>query len=94
MKLEFSRKILERKKIFKYQISCKSVSWFRDVPYGYRQTGMTKSIVALRNFLNLPKKTYRPENLTGVKAKAVPLQAWSGPEGSTKLRFPDFMTTA
>jgi len=27
------------------------------------------------------------------KGKAVPLQAWSGPEGSTKLRFPDFMTT-
>jgi len=26
--------------------------------------------------------------------KAVPLQAWSGPEGSTKLRFPDYMTTA
>jgi len=24
----------------------------------------------------------------------VPLQAWSGPEGSWKLRFPDFMTTA
>ena len=28
-----------------------------------------------------------------VKA-AVPLQAWSGPEGSRKLRFPYFMTTA
>ena len=28
------------------------------------------------------------------KAKGVPLQAWSGPEGSRKLRFPDFMTTA
>jgi len=28
------------------------------------------------------------------KGKAVPLQAWSGPEGSGKLRFPDFMTTA
>ena len=27
------------------------------------------------------------------KLKAVPLQAWSGPEGSRKLRFPDFMTT-
>jgi hypothetical protein len=27
------------------------------------------------------------------KCKAVPLQAWSGPEGSRKLRFPDFMTT-
>jgi len=26
--------------------------------------------------------------------KAVLLQAWSGPEGSRKLRFPDFMTTA
>jgi len=26
--------------------------------------------------------------------KAVPLQAWGGPEGSRKLRFLDFMTTA
>ena len=28
------------------------------------------------------------------KGKAVLLQAWTGPEGSTKLRFPDFVTTA
>jgi hypothetical protein len=28
------------------------------------------------------------------KGKAVPLQAWGGPEGSRKLRFPGFMTTA
>ena len=28
------------------------------------------------------------------EGKAVPLQAWSDPEGSRKLRFPDFMTTA
>ena len=28
------------------------------------------------------------------KGKAVLLQAFSGPEGSRKLRFPDFMTTA
>ena len=28
------------------------------------------------------------------KGKAVPLQAWTGPESSRKLRFPDFMTTA
>ena len=28
------------------------------------------------------------------KGKAVPLQAWSGLEGSRKLRFPEFMTTA
>ena len=26
--------------------------------------------------------------------KAVPLQAWRGPEGSRKLRFPDFVTRA
>jgi len=28
-----------------------------------------------------------------LKGKSVPLQAWSGPEGSRKLRFTDFMTT-
>ena len=28
------------------------------------------------------------------KGKAVPLQAWSGPEGFRNLRFPDFMTKA
>ena len=28
------------------------------------------------------------------KGKSVPLQVWSGPEGSRKLRFQDFMTTA
>jgi hypothetical protein len=28
------------------------------------------------------------------KGKAVPLQAWSGTEGSRKLSFPDYMTTA
>ena len=34
------------------------------------------------------------DNPVPIKGKAVPLQAWSGPEGSRKLRFPDFMTTA
>ena len=28
------------------------------------------------------------------KGKAVPIQAWTGPEVSRKLRFPDFVTTA
>jgi hypothetical protein len=28
------------------------------------------------------------------KGKAVPLQTWSVPEGSRKLKFPDFITTA
>jgi len=29
-----------------------------------------------------------------ILGKAVPLQAWAGPEGSRKLRLPDFVTTA
>ena len=38
-----------------------------------------------------------PENILFAskgKGKAVPLQAWSGPECSRKSRLPDFMTTA
>jgi hypothetical protein len=27
-----------------------------------------------------------------VKGKAIPLQDWTGPEGSRRLRFPDFKT--
>jgi hypothetical protein len=40
--------------------------------------------------------TYMNKNIIMVKGKgkAVPLQAWSGPEGSRKLKFPDYMTTA
>jgi hypothetical protein len=37
----------------------------------------------LRNLVNIRKKI----------VAAIPLQAWSGPEGSRKLRFPDFVTT-
>jgi hypothetical protein len=46
-------------------------------------------------------KMYIEENYTEFdhsigkgKGKATPLHAWSGPEGSRKSRFPDFMTTA
>jgi len=28
------------------------------------------------------------------QGKSVPLRAWTDPEGSRKLRFPDFVTTA
>jgi len=33
-------------------------------------------------------------NYVKVKGKEFSLQAWSGPDGSRKLRFPDFMKTA
>jgi len=36
----------------------------------------------------------RTELMIKGKGKAVPLQAWSDPEGSRKLSFPDFVTTA
>jgi len=41
-----------------------------------------------------PGSTQPLRDMRKGKGKAVPLQAWSGPEGSRKLRFPDYMTTA
>ena len=39
--------------------------------------------------------TYIPETShVPIKGKSVPLQTWSGPEASRKLKFPNFMTTA
>ena len=37
---------------------------------------------------------HKPTAAVKGKGKAVTLQTWTGPEGSTKLRFPDFVTTA
>ena len=42
---------------------------------------------------HLTSRLYKVK-LTLKKGKAVPLQAWSGPEGSRKLRLPEFLTTA
>ena len=30
--------------------------------------------------------------ITKIKDKTIPLQAWTGPEGSRRLRLPDFKT--
>ena len=46
---------------------------------------MVVRLSALRTGCLYPEEMFR---------KSVPLQAWSGPEGSRKLRFPDFVTTA
>ena len=50
-------------------------------------------------FLNVTSLSFAQEKLgvgrnKVVKGKAVPLKAWSGPEGSRKLRFQNFITTA
>jgi hypothetical protein len=44
-------------------------------------------------FLQTVVQTYN-HSTTKVKGIAVPLQAWTGPEGSRKLRFPDFVVMA
>jgi hypothetical protein len=33
-------------------------------------------------------------NIPKGKAKAIPLEAWTGPEGSRRLRLPDFKTVS
>ena len=57
-----------------------------DLPYGLLVFAGT----------NLPscRPSLREEKSKEGKGKAVPLEAWTGPEGSRKLRFPDFVTTA
>jgi hypothetical protein len=37
------------------------------------------------NYINKNLHVYK-------KDKAIPLQAWTGPEGSRRVRFPDFKT--
>ena len=86
---------------FKHGTSCVAQSWLTDVihPSNVTHIWITSSTHkgTMRYGHNCSTKyiSYGKINvLLTVKGKAVPLQAWSGPEGSRKLRFPDFMTTA
>ena len=60
-------------------------------------------VVLLRvsdNMNTILKSTYPHDTCTGIlcishmnhKRKAIPLQAWTGPEGSRRFSLPDFMT--
>jgi hypothetical protein len=51
------------------------------------------ALVGISNGVVVSSSTNNQPNVD-IKGKAVPLQAWSSPEGSRKLRFPDFMTKA
>jgi hypothetical protein len=42
--------------------------------------------------MNRPGNNFLKMNIYIYKGKAIPLQAWTGPEGSRRLRLPDFMT--
>ena len=80
-----------------------SVSWdaTRNVALYVLQTGTGyRSVPQALDINTLHHGTWRHTavqplySAVPTKGKAVPLQAWSGPEGSRKLRFTDFMTTA
>ena len=77
--------------------------WFDSALSGSEQCGLVRCASVLHNHI-YDSLTYLSTKfkekyssciwLNIVKGKAVPLQAWSGPESSRKLRFPDFMITA
>jgi hypothetical protein len=56
-----------------------------------RFTAARKKIGKLKN-LTVHKFQKPPSELIEVKGKAIPLHAWTGTEGSRKLRLPDFKT--
>jgi hypothetical protein len=60
------------------------------------ETTQQRVLCVCQQKLEMSQSTNKREVLLEInkKGKAVPLQAWSGPEGSRKLRFPDFITTA
>ena len=70
--------------------------------FSYSGLAITKIVESLEYCLCAVIKSYRYRikslewqvSSTMVKGKVVPLQAQRGPDGSGKLRFPDFVTTA
>jgi hypothetical protein len=83
-KADHEGKVLDETTVTYYEVSPSNLTSLGEI---------TDRIIALR----IPDTRNRATNQTDnpwIKVKAVPLQAWSGPEGSRKLRFSDFMTTA
>jgi hypothetical protein len=60
---------------------------------GVLLTCETQEMHTILQLENLKGRDYLEDHIYIKIGKAVPLQAWSGPEGSRKLRFSDFMTT-
>ena len=83
-----------------------SLSWASPIQSIHPHPTSWRSILILSTHLRLghpsgllssgfPSKTIYTHLQEGKgKSKAVPLQGWIGPEGSRKLRLPDFVTTA
>jgi len=58
------------------------------------QYSVKRNAALIERFNYTQEKSLGLNNKARCKGKSVPFQARSGPEGSRKLRFPDFMTTA
>ena len=54
----------------------------------------TETAISQPKLCLVTKPLFTYQVVLAYKGKSVPLQPWSGPEGSRKLRFPDFATTA
>jgi len=91
------RRTVNKHKIMNF-VSCETGIGFRHRLQGSRlkDWGLLRQDAVQVRADTAGKSIYEPTwyYLIKGKVKSVPLQAWSGPEGSWKLRFPDFMTTA
>jgi len=74
--------------------SLKVVSWFRTATVTVNITVLYFDTVCINIQIKLFRILYIYIYMYKCKGKSVPLQAWTGPEGSRKLRFPDLVTMA
>jgi hypothetical protein len=51
-------------------------------------------MAVMHNFQDISNNLMYTESVFDNKSKAIPLQAWTGPEGSRRLRLPDFKTVS
>ena len=66
-----------------------SIWCLNSVPVGFNHTGQDQYFLLLKHAI--PSKKWYMKGKK-VKGEAIPLQAWIGPEGSRRLRLPDFKT--
>ena len=74
-------------------MNCLFLSSLKKEQYVFKNWSVTSTAIGRLQYQGLldgPK--YVSLSVTDVKGKAIPLQAWTGPEGSRRLRLPDFMT--
>jgi len=81
-------------------VNTKNVDWMlRTLTHLHTKTKTFRKVFLLlswdlQNFESRFNSECAVKTCVGSRRKAVPLQPWTGPDGSRKLRFPDFVTTA